>query len=94
MTLLQKISSKVSPETEEVLKVLNYLTLIFHRCSLWIQWNYICLRSDVFRKDPYYGGGNQRPNYAGHHPKDRQRHLQPHLLHGGEPGVPHQGLIF
>ena len=33
------------------------------------------------------------PPADGHHPSYSQGHLWPHLLHGWEPGVPHQGNI-
>lgn len=36
-------------------------------------------------------GQTARPAADGHHPPHRPGHLQPHLLHGREPGVPHQG---
>lgn len=36
-------------------------------------------------------GKPPRPAADGHHSPHRRGHLQPHLLHGWEPGVPHQG---
>lgn len=36
-------------------------------------------------------GQTARPAADGHHPPHRPGHFQPHLRHGREPGVPHQG---
>lgn len=95
------------------------------RCAGRLQWDHLCLWSDVIREDTHNGGecvfvavcvcslvcvcssqlhcpltcswsligSGQPPRQPadGHHPPDLQGHLRPHLLHGREPGVPHQG---
>lgn len=59
-------------------------------------WNHLeqnlpkCLWSKL-QTWPMSSGEPARPSADGNHPPDRQRHLWPHLLHGREPGVPHQG---
>ena len=50
----------------------------------WLQRNNICIRTNFQRKNTHNGGGHQRPEQAGYHPEDCERHIQPHLFHGGE----------
>ena len=57
------------------------------------------LSSDWSLGNGLYGWAGSSPGEApqppadGHHPAHLQRHLRPHLLHGREPGVPHQGKL-
>lgn len=41
-----------------------------------------------------FAGESAWSSSYGNHPSYRQRHLRPHLLHGREPGVSHQGDVI
>lgn len=81
----------LNPELSELISVSNNTSEVLLQALIQFSWS----SSQSFSVKNVFvllcSGQTARPPADGHHPSHRPRHLWPHLLHGREPGVPHQG---